>query len=178
MTEGQRWRVAIALVAVPALVLLPGCMGRAVRGIRETVAPSQPILRDSVAFFSAGIQATAVLMPVKKGHSGAAAFLLGEDQGNNLPLPGYEASMPDARMVLWTVLTNRAGVTAEIKVRSETSALGTTKNKTIALAPGQRVMLDPFWSTRDQNLENLAVTLTLELSGIVEEDRLMLAQLR
>jgi hypothetical protein len=177
-TINRRWRFAIAMAAMPALLVLPGCVGMAVRSIHETIAPSQPVLRDSVVFFSGGIRATAVLVPVKKGRLGAAAFVGGEDQGSNLPGAGYGASMPGARMVLLTVLTSGSAVTAEVKVRSETSALGTTKDRTVALAPGQRVMLEPFWSARDQNLQNLGVTLTLELSGVVEENRLMLAQVR
>jgi len=172
------WRTGITLAALLASLLESGCLGLAVRGIHETVDPAQPVLRDSAVYYAGGIQATAVLMPVRKGRSGAAALFLGDEAGNGLPLPGYESASPDARMVLWTVLTNRAGVTAEIEVASETCALGTIKGKVVALAPGQRVMLEPLWSAQDQNLQNLEVTLTLKLRGIAEENKLMLAQVR
>jgi hypothetical protein len=178
MSKSNLRRTAIVLVAVTGLALLPGCLGVAVRGIHETVDPSQPVLRDSVVYFSGGVHATAVLIPVRRGRSGAMAFLLGDDTGSGLPLPGYEDSIPDAHMVLWTVLTNRSGVTAELKIRSETCVLGSSKNQVVSLAPGQRVMLEPLWSARTQNLENLEVELSLELQGVIEENKLMLAEVR
>jgi hypothetical protein len=157
---------------------LSGCLGLAVRGIKETVDPTQPILRDSAAFYTGGIQATAVLMPVRKGRSGAAAVLLGDEEANDQPMLGYRPSSSDDRMALWTVLTNRTGGMQEIEAQSETCALGATKSRIVALAPGQRVMLEPIWSAQDQNLENLDVTLTLKLHGIVEARKLALIRVR
>jgi hypothetical protein len=39
-------------------------------------------------------------------------------------------------------------------------------------------MLEPLWSAQNQNLDNLEVVLTLELNGVVEVDKLTLAQAR
>jgi len=171
-------KIAVILAGALAVMLLPGCIGMAVRGIKEAVDPAQPMLRDSATFYASGVQATAVLLPVKKERSRAAAVFLGGEEANNQPLPGSEPPSPDVRMVLWTVLTNRAGATAEIEVESETCALGTAASKMVVLAPGQKVTLEPIWSARKQNLENLEVTLTLKLHGAVEKERLELAQVR
>ena len=172
----QLRRIVCFCALLLALGSLSGCVGMAMRSVHQAVAPAQPVLRDSVEYFAGGVRATAVLMPVKKDHSGA--FFLGLDEDNMLPLPGYEPATPHARMVLWTVLTNGSGVTTEVKIRAESSPLGSGQEQLVALAPGQRVMLAPFWSTRDQNLENLGLSLTLELHGVIEEKKLMLGQVR
>jgi hypothetical protein len=165
----------VALIAMPALAVLPGCLGTAVHSIHENFASSQPLLRDSVSYFSGGIRATVVLIPVKKGHLGAEAASWGNDQ-NNTPVASYKPPTPGTRMVLLTILTNSSGASADIKVRSDLSAIGMIKNKTFTLAPGQRVILEPLWSAREQNLQNLGVTLTLELQGVIEENKIFLAR--
>lgn len=167
-------QIAILLAGGLGASLLSGCLGLAVRGIKQTVDPAQPVLRDAAAFYGGDVQATAVLMPVKKGRSGAAAILLGEEAANDQPMLGYEQSLSDARLALWTVLANRSGATEEIEVQAETCALGKTKIEIVALAPGQRVMLEPIWSAQDQNLESLEVTLALKRRGVVEERKLAL----
>ncbi len=171
-------RIAALLAGILGASLISGCLGLAVRGIKETVDPTQPILRDSAAFYSGGIQATAVLMPVKKGRSGVAAVLLGDEVANDQPMLGYRPSSSGVRMALWTVLTNRSGSMVEIEAQSETCVLGDTKSRIVALAPGQRVMLEPIWSAQEQNLENLDVTLALELHGVVEARKLALIRTR
>lgn len=176
-TKGDR-AVALFLAGGLAILAFPGCLGVAVRGINQTVSPEQPLLRDSIRFDTGNIQATAVLLPVRKGRSGAAALLFGGGEASNQPVLGYEPASPEVRMALWTVLANRSQATEEVEVQSEVSPLGTIKDKRVALAPGQKVVLEPIWSAKDQNLQNLDVTLTLKVLGIVEERKLALGQMR
>lgn len=178
MKATRLWRIAALSAGVLGSMMVSGCLGLAVRGIKQTVDPAQPALRDSAVFYAGGVRATAVLMPVRKGRSGMAAVVLGDEAANDQPMLGYEPASSDVRMALWTVLINRSGSTQEIEVQSETCVLGKTKGKRVALAPGQRVMLEPIWSDQGQNLENLDVTLTLELRGVVEERKLALARAR
>ncbi|HKB90822.1 MAG TPA: hypothetical protein VKC60_09940 [Opitutaceae bacterium] len=155
--------------------LLSGCIFAAVQTARlvdRQVNPPQPMLHGSIGFFANSVSGTAQLRPIEKRWRGPIGSLIAQTSDSQ-----KTADSVNDRMVLWATLTNNTPESTEVTVLSIDSPLGKAvpKEKTVALAPGQKVVLDPMRSAHEKNFDSFEVTVTLKRGDVVETQKIMLA---
>lgn len=176
--------LAIALVAVQ---VLPGCVlvaVRAVKAVDRAIDPPQALLVGTERFFGAEVTATARLVPLNAERrelwlkrAKERASDAGEDAEDGL-VPGSAAlEKTGARTMLVVTLRNAGAVAAQIDVVALTSARGTmvAGPASVALAPGQRVVLTPLGSEAEEKIDQLTVTVALKRGDVTETKVIELA---
>jgi hypothetical protein len=138
--------------------------------VADKANPDRKGLRGSAVYFDHSVTAVVYL---RSGERRSRGFL-----GGSADKAESDESEARNRLVLATVLENTDGGTMNLKVISELSLLGdaVAVPKLVALAPGQKVTLEPFHSSHGE-VHTLEVTLTLKRDGIVETQKFSLAPL-
>jgi len=158
-----------ACLGIFFIALFSGCVMAAVHSVRlvqRELSPPQPVLRGTAAFFDGSIQVVVVLRPAARRRS----KFFGEDAGDDDESDSATPPPPKNRMALWASFTNVGKETAVATVLRVDSILGKAvpAPQVIALAPGQKVVLDPLRSPHADNLKKLDVALSLQRGAAVE----------
>lgn len=181
-------RAALAgVVAGVALTVAPGCVFvavRAVKAVDRAIDPPQALLVGAERFFGAEVTATARLVPLNAERrerwfkrAKERASDAGEDAEDGL-VPGSAAlEKSGARTMLVVTLRNAGAVAAQVDVVALTSARGTMAAGpvSVALAPGQRVVLAPLGSEAEEKIDRLTVTVALKRGDVTETKVIELA---
>jgi hypothetical protein len=182
------------LASLMAGVWLSGCTTTASKdkNLLKNVQPPQPLLNDTASYGGGALKVDAWLGATvrlkKTGHKGGGSELNGQSQvepdstdspfrnGPVKYLPqeidqmfgrtNYQTVVPP-RTALAFRFTNSGAAPITFKIVDVNSALGNfvPRPETLTVAPGQQGSIDPMLTSRDDNFEELDVSMIIAIGG-------------